>query len=121
MRHRAEATWHQGMAAPERQPAGKSRAERHPLGLAILLVDAAEIAAARIKHPQNAGIQPRRVRHGEILGDNAVGIDIDEDTALVPPLAPAIDQVAARYCRDVFRPALLHGEAVQMATVLRRK
>jgi hypothetical protein len=52
------------------------------------------------------------VRHGEILGDDAVVLHVDEDAAFMAPLAPAIDHVAAGDRGHVFRRAVLHGEAV---------
>jgi hypothetical protein len=80
-----------------------------PLGLAALLLDAAEIAAAGIEHPQHPGIEPRRVRHGEILGDDAVGLHVDQDAAFITALAPAIDNIAARARGRISPHAFLHG------------
>jgi hypothetical protein len=61
------------------------------------------------------------MRHRQVLGQNAVGLHVDEDAAFVTPLAPAVDHVAAGHCRHIFRRAALHGDAVQMAAVLRRE
>src|SRR5262249_55573307 len=57
---------------------------------------------AGIEHPQHPGIEPRRVWHGEILGDDAVGLHVDQGAAFMTALAPAIDNIAARH-------AFLHG------------
>src|SRR5262245_49012630 len=99
----------QSVPAPERRLAGKAWAERDPPDLAALLLDAAEIAAAGIEHPQHPGIELRRVRHGEILGDDAVGLHVDQDAAFITALAPAIDNIAARGRGRILRHAFLHG------------
>jgi hypothetical protein len=61
------------------------------------------------------------MRHGQVFGDDAVALHVDQDAAFVTPLAPAIDHVAARHRGNVFRRAVLHGEAVEMTAVLRRE
>ena len=61
------------------------------------------------------------MRHRQILRDDSIGRDVDDDSAFVPAFAPAVDHIAAADGRDVFRPAVLHRHAVQMATVLRRE
>src|SRR5262249_25308343 len=99
----------QSVPAPERRLAGKAWAERDPLGLAALLLDAAEIAAAGIEHPQHPGIEPRRVRHGGSSVTMRSVCHVDQDAAFITALAPAIDNIAARGRGRISRHAFLHG------------
>ncbi|MNL55857.1 hypothetical protein D3C87_1793000 [compost metagenome] len=58
------------------------------------------------------------MRHRQLVGDDAVGLNVDQHPALVATLAPAAQDVAAADGGDVTRRAVMHGHAVQVAAIL---
>src|SRR5690349_15718040 len=106
------------MTIVEIEAAEKTGAEGAGLEAAGTEFDGAEMTGAGIQHPEAAGMETRAVRHRQPLGDDLAGCDIDDRAALGPPIAPAIDDVAAADGADIGRPAVRHGHAVQVAAVL---
>ena len=62
----------------------------------------------------------RRMRHREPRGDHPAVRNFQDDAAVPPPVAPAVDHVAGADGRDVTRPAVNQGQAVEAAAILGR-
>ena len=110
-----------GMAADEGEAARIAGAERHRLEASRRRIKRAEFALARIEQPQLAIMEPRRMRHRQARGHDLVRGHIDDDAAIGALFAPAVGHIGARDGRDEGGPASVHGEAVEMAAVLRQE
>ena len=78
----------------------------------------ASVAVARLEHPQPAVVPPRRVRHREPGGDRLSQRDVEHDPAGLA-LTPAVPAVGPAQGGHVLGPPVDHGEAVEVAAVLR--
>lgn len=60
----------------------------------------------------------RRMRHRQAFADNLVGAHVDDNTATVATIAPAVDSVRAADGGHISRFAIVHRQAVQVAAIL---
>ena len=63
----------------------------------------------------------RRVRHGEALGDNLIAVYINDNTAIMTPVAPAIDNVRSADGTGIARRAIFHRQAIQVTAIFGRQ
>ena len=106
------------MILVERKPAQEAREKRDRPERLVGRVDPAQFAGAGIQDPEPAIMYPRTVRHRQAFGDDFVAVDIDDDTAIVTPIPPAVDHVRPAHGSDIFGLAIDHREAVEVAAVL---
>ena len=79
-------------ARPLKKPGQKARGSNRPLPLTEPLDDA-ELAGSRIEEPEFAAMHPRRMRHRQAFADDGAGPNVDDDTAVGAPVAPAVGHV----------------------------
>jgi hypothetical protein len=78
----------------------------------------AELAGAGIQDPQLAVVKARRMGHRKAAADNGVARHVDDHSTPRPVVAPAVGHIGLADAGDIGRPAVAHGEAVEMATIL---
>lgn len=110
-----------GKMANEREAAQVTRAEGQRLEATLSEIDGADMAGAALEHPQTAVVPAWRVRHGQAPNDDLPARDVDQDTAVAPPVAPPVGDVGPADRGDERGFAVAHGKSVQMATVLSGK
>ena len=107
------------MTVPDRQATQKPRTKRNIFFLSGRFIDARDVTAAGIQHPECTIRHARRMRHRQLVGNDPIGLNIDDDAALFPLFTPSIEHVALTDGGHVFRRACDHGHSIQMTAILR--
>src|SRR5262249_21265065 len=110
-----------GKVVDEGETAQESWIEADRLPRGIRGIDPAEMARTGIEHPHTSAMNPRRMRHGEAFGNDAIVGDVDHNATLGALLPPAIDNVRRRAGADITQAALVHSDAIKMTAVFGRK
>src|SRR5215831_11485324 len=61
------------------------------------------------------------MRHRKTLANDFASVDVDDNSAIGPMVAPPVKGVASGNTRHILRPAVADGDAVQMAAILSRQ
>jgi hypothetical protein len=84
-------------------------------------IDHAELAGPGIQQPKLAVVESRRMRHRKAAGDDLAAGHVDHDTAVVPPVAPAVGDIRATHRADERGTGAVHRQSVQVAPILRHQ
>jgi len=64
-------------------------------------------------------VKARAVRHRQALGDDRIALDINDQSAILAMIPPAVDLVGTGGGADIFGFSVDHRQTVEMAAILR--
>src|SRR5262249_41022595 len=94
---------------------------RHGPLVPALRIEDHQASQPRLEKPETTLMDPWRMGHGELPQNNFPARNVDQATpdSLVGP--PAARRIGFSQAGDTAGPATLHGQAIEVATVLRRQ